>query len=120
MPSSTVHLWAYDLAKEMIDENGRPMQLVYSKPVDSASQRPGESQTVEAVIDVVGLQTQFKRDERDLWGVSSKDKAIMFDAQVEPHTGWILRDGGKDLRIDNMLSVAPGMTSIIYKVQAVG
>ena len=128
MPSATEHQWAYDLAKELIDINGRHMTLVFDANVTSAGTAVGERVAVPKKVGVVGVQTRFTDQERSQWNTSAEDLAMLLDGQFKPAKGMRLFAGKpEDIdvdhdsfhRINNFSSVKPGELAALYRVQAV-
>lgn len=106
------------LAIELIEEYGRPMNLV----VTTASETPGpawdpeatETSTVETTTVVNGVQTFFSALERGGGLVEEGDIKILLDSAVEPPN---------DARIDeysivNVEPIKPGGVVVLYKVHA--
>ncbi len=113
MPNPT-HVRLAATATRLIALHGRPMQLLESTG-GSDPFNPVETETTQ---DFIGVATRFSINEIDGSTIQSSDRKYLLDAVIEPTTAHRLRDGESDYSIVNVDQVAPGETSIIYKVQA--
>lgn len=108
------HHWAKELAAEMIGEHGRGMMLrTFTQSGDpwSPAQTPVD-------VNIIALQTDWTRSDRDQFLIESGDIKILVDSSVEPSTAGRIVDNGIDYSIINVVTLAPGEQTIYYKVQA--
>lgn len=108
------HTWAAQMATEMIGENGRPMLLrsfMQSGDPWSPAQTPVDA-------NIMGLQTDWTRSDRDEFLIETGDIKILIDSSVEPRIAGRIVDGSIDYSIIDFATIAPGEQAIFYKVQA--
>ena len=108
-----MHDWAVSLASELIRENGRAATLV----VISNSGSAYDPVQTSAEIGVVIVQTAFNAADKNQWLIESHDKALLLDSSVAPIVGAVIADGATHYSIINIATIAPGETTILYKVQ---
>ena len=108
------HVWAAELATEMIGENGRTMLLrTFTQSGD-----PWSPSLTPVDTPIIGLQTGWTRSDRDQFLIETGDIKILIDSSVEPSTAGRIVDGSVDYSIIDFVTVAPGEQTIFYKVQA--
>ena len=108
------HVWAAELATEMIGEHGRSMLLrTFTQSGD-----PWSPSLTPVDTPIIGLQTGWTRSDRDQFLIETGDIKIMIDSSVEPSTAGRIVDNGIDYSIIDFVTVAPGEQAILYKVQA--
>lgn len=108
------HVWAAELATEMIGGNGRPMLLrTFTQSGD-----PWSPSLTPVDTPIIGLQTGWTRSDRDQFLIEIGDIKILIDSSVEPSTAGRIVDNGIDYSIIDFVTVAPGEQAILYKVQA--
>ncbi len=102
------------LASEMITEYGRDMIMrTYTESGPSYS-------PVRTPVDVglKGVFTKFKTSDVDGTLIKKEDKMVLIDSAVVPEKSASIIDGGNVYEIVDFDEIAPGTTSILYKLQA--
>ena len=114
MPSATVHTRFAALAVRLIAKHGRALSLVTTTNSGTAY----DPTTSESTVGIVGVQTQFKADEIGGDLVRDDDKLFLVDSAIPITTAMRIVDDSVSYSIKSSRVVHPGMTSILYKVQA--
>lgn len=101
------------LATRLISKNGRGMRLVTVANSGTA----WDPTQAETEVDVIGVQTVFKAEDKNQWLIEAHDKAFLMDSSVTPIVGSTLVDGETHYSIVNIATLAPGETTILHKLQ---
>ena len=101
------------LATELITEYGRDMiMLTYTESgPDYAPTRTPVDVTINGVF------TSFITSDIDGTLIKKEDKMVLVDSSVEPVKSASIVDGGDIYELVDFNEIAPGPTSILYKLQ---
>lgn len=112
--ANATHVRLAATAQRLIAANGRAMQLrsfVESGPEYNPVRTPVDQ-------DITAVQTRLDNREVDGQNIMSTDRMYLLDSQHDPNSFEKLVDGSVEYDIVNAQEIAPGDTSIIYRVQA--
>lgn len=113
------HVELAEVAKELISENGAPMQLWREVVTGGTDYDPNSGTVSIETADITAVRTKFSAFEvGDGSRIKSTDLKLLIDSTVNPKEYQKIIDGTKELQIIDVPEVIPGEVSIIYKVQA--
>lgn len=114
MAANPDHIELAETAKELIDENGAPMQL-FKETTTGPSYDPVTTPVTE---DVTGVRSKFSAKEiGDGSRIKSTDIKILIDAAIDPTGFEKIIDGTRSMQIIEIMPIEPGEVKIMNTLQ---